>query len=384
MLTMFTAYTEEVDDVESAVAEILEQIHLARLSANSVGLLFCHSEFVESGVADKLCARLPFNVIGMTSMAGATGAAYGVFTLNLAVLSADSVMFRTALTEPLTAANAGAAMAAAYNSARAQLPGDPAFIISLFPYLHDISSAEVLKHLDAACGGIPVWGSVASGMDMSYADSGVISNGRFHDKSAVMLLLHGPLEPEFIIASIPDKNIGDRRALITESDGCILKKANDVPLMEYFEDIGMVMRMGQDNTTLPLMIDYGDGSKPVALAIYALTPENWAVCGGETPEGAFFFCGEMDKDGILESTGEALARIGEVKGKSCLLMLPCVTRFIILTPEQDEEMRLVAETLGTERPFVFALSGGEICPMRDRNGVLRNRHHNFSFSACLF
>jgi hypothetical protein len=384
MLTMFTAYTEEVDDVESAVAEILEQINLACLSANSVGILFCHSEFVESGVTDELCARLPFDVIGMTTMAGASGATYGTFTLNLAVLSSDSIVFQTAVTEPLTAANAEEAMAAAYGSARAQLPGDPAFIISLFPFLHDISSAEVLKHLDAAAGGIPVWGSVASGMDMSYADAGVIGKGRFHDKSAVMLLLRGPLEPEFIIASIPDKNIGDRRALITESDGCILKKVNDVPLLEYFEDIGIVIRIGQDNTTLPLMIDYGDGSKPVALAIYALTPENWAVCGGVVPKGAFFFCGEMNKDGILESAGDALAQIRKVEGKPCLLMLPCVTRFVMMTPEQDEEMRLVTETLGAKRPFVFALSGGEICPVRDRNGVLRNRHHNFSFSACLF
>ncbi|MDR2669483.1 MAG: FIST C-terminal domain-containing protein [Desulfovibrio sp.] len=381
---MFAAYTEEVDDIESAVAEILEQVDLARLSAESAAVLFCHPEFVESGVAHELCARLPFDVIGMTTMAGATGAGHGVFMLNLAVLSADDVVFRTAVTEPLTAANAAEAVAAAYGAARATLPGDPAFIISLFPFLSDISSAEILKYLDTACGGIPVWGSVASGMDMSYAGAGVIGNGRFHEKSAVMLLLHGPLEPEFIVASIPDKNIGDRRALITESDGCILKKANDIPLLEYLKDIGIVMRIGQDNTTLPLMVDYGDGSKPVALAIYALTPENWAVCGGEVPEGAFFFCGEIDKDGIMESAGDALAQMQKTEGKNCLLMLPCVTRFIMMTPEQDEEMRLVVEKLGEKKSYVFALSGGEICPVKGRDGVRRNRHHNFTFSACLF
>ncbi|MDR2123775.1 MAG: FIST C-terminal domain-containing protein [Desulfovibrio sp.] len=381
---MFTAYTEEVDDVESAVAEILEQIDISGLSDASVGILFCHREFLESGVAGGLCARLPFAVIGMTTMAGATDAGYSAFMLNLAVLSGDDVVFRTAVTEALTAGNAGEAMAAAYGAARAQLPGDPAFIISFFPFLHDISSADVLKHLDAACGGIPVWGSVASGTDMSYAGTGIIENGRFHEKSAVLLLLHGPLEPEFIVASIPDRNIGDHGALITESDGCILKKVNGVPLLSYFEDAGIVMRIGQDNTTLPLLVDYGDGSKPVALAVYALTPENWAVCGGEVPEGAFFFCGEIDKEGIMESAGDALAQIQKVEGKPCLLMLPCVTRFIMMTPEQDEEMRVVAETLGTGRPFVFALSGGEICPVQDGSGVRRNRHHNFTFSACLF
>ncbi|MDR1686209.1 MAG: FIST C-terminal domain-containing protein [Desulfovibrio sp.] len=384
MVKMFTAYTEEVDDVESALDDILEQIDITRLSAESVGILFCHPEFLESDLINALCARLPFAIIGMTTMAGATGAGRGVFMLNLAVLSGDDVVFRTFSTEPLTAANAREAVTAAYGAARATLPGDPSLIISLFPFLSDISSAEVLKHLDTACGGIPVWGSVAGGRDMSYAGAGIIDNGDFHEKSAVLLLLYGPLEPEFIVASIPDKNIGDRRALITESDGCILKKANDVPLLEYLEDIGIIMRIGQDNTTLPLMVDYGNGTKPVALAVYALTPENWAVCGGEVPEGAFFFCGEIDKDGIMESAGDALAQIQKVEGKTCLLMLPCVTRFIMMTPEQDEEMRLVAETIGQKMPFVFALSGGEICPVKDRNGVLHNRHHNFTFSACLF
>ncbi|MDR2160664.1 MAG: FIST C-terminal domain-containing protein [Desulfovibrio sp.] len=381
---MFTAFTEDIDDVENAVAEILEQVDSARPPAGSVGIMFCNPEFVECGAVGQICARLPFEVIGLTTMAAATGAGYGELTLSLAVLSSDDVIFRTAVSEPLTAANSGEAVAAAYNAARADLPGDPAFIISFFPFLTDISSAEVLKHLDAACGGIPVWGSVASGMDMAYAGAGVISNGRFHEKSVVMLLLRGQVRPEFIVASIPDKNIGDRRACITESDGCLLKTVNDMPIMDYFKDIGMVMRIGQDNTTLPLMVDYGDGAKPVALAIYALTPENWAVCGGEVPEGAFFFCGEIDKDGILESAGDALAQIQSREGKNCLLMLPCVTRYIMMTPEQDEEMRLVCGRFSGKRPFAFGLSGGEICPMKDRGGIPRNRHHNFSFSACLF
>ncbi|MDR3175891.1 MAG: FIST C-terminal domain-containing protein [Desulfovibrio sp.] len=383
MVTMFTAYTGEVDDIESAAAEILRQVDGARPLSGSVGILFCHPEFVEAGVVDALCARLPFDVIGMTTMAGATGGVHGEFMLILTVLSADDVLFRTAVSEPLSAGGTRDALAAAYEAARAALPGDPAFIISFFPFLSDISSSDVLKHLDAVCGGIPVWGSVASGMDMSYAGAGVIGNGRVHEKSAVMLLLHGPVEPEFVLASLPDKNIGDRRALITESDGCILKKVNDIPIFEYFSDIGIVMRLGQDNTTLPLMVDYGDGSKPVALAVYAMTPENWAVCGGEMPEGAFFFCGEIDRDGIMESAGDAVAQIQGLKEKKCLLMLPCVTRFIMMTPESDEEMRLVSGALGA-RPFVFGLSGGEICPVKDRDGIPRNRHHNFSFSACLF
>jgi hypothetical protein len=384
MIRMFTAQTEEIDDVDLAVADILAQLNGESLSANSVGILFCHYEFIEFGVVKALCARLPFEVIGMTTMAVASGGLSNTFMLSLAVLSADDVSFRTAVTEPLSAGNTAAAMAAAYAAASAELPGAPAFIISLFPFLSDISSADVLKHLDSACAGVPVWGSVASGMDMSYSDARVIHKGQEYAASAALLLLYGQLEPEFFLASLPDKNIGDRRAFITESDGCVLKKVNDVPLMEYFDDVGIVMRIGQDNTTIPLMVDYGDGSKPVAVAIYGLTTENWAVCGGEMPEGAAFFCGEIDKESVMESAGDAVAQILGLNKKNGLLLLPCVTRYIMLTPEQDEEMRLVCEKIGGNIPFVYALSGGELCPVRDRNGKWRNRHHNFTFSACLF
>jgi hypothetical protein len=381
---MFTACTEEVDDADSAVAEILEQIDVSRLSAESAGILFCHYEFIETDLIREICSRLPFEVIGMTSMAGASDERFGTFVLSLAVLTSDDVSFRTAVTVPLTAGNTAEAMTAAYNEARAKLPGDPAMVISFFPFLSDISSADILKQLDIACGGAPVWGSVASGMDMSYDHARTIHNGQDYEKNVTLLLLHGPVDPEFIVNSIPDRNIGYRRVVITESDGCVLKKVNDVPLMEYFDETGIVMRIGQDNTTVPLMVDYGDGSKPVAVAIYGLTPENWAVCGGEMPEGASFFCGEIDMEGIVESAEDALKRILDMNRKNGLLMLPCVTRYIMLTPDQEEEMKLTRKLIGGKIPYTLGLSGGEICPVKDRNGKWQNRHHNFTFSACLF
>jgi hypothetical protein len=381
---MFTAHTAEIDDVAQAASEILEQIDVKKLSANSVGIVFCHFEFIEAGLLKELCGRLPFEVIGMTTMSGVSGGEIDAFQIHLAVLSADDVSFSLAVSAPLTAGTAREALVAAYGAARGKLPGDPAFIISFFPFLSDLSSADVLKSLDAVCGGKPIWGSVCSDMDMSYSNAMTIHNGQEYRQSAVMLLVHGPVEPEFIVAAIPDRNIGDRQAIITESDGCILKKVNDMPLMEYFSEVGILMRVGQDNTTIPLMVDYGDGSKPVAVAIYGLTPENWAICGGEMPAGATFFCGEIDNEGIVESAREGLEKVLGLKGKNGLLMLPCVTRYIMLTPNQDAEMKLAEEMVGGKIPYVLALSGGELCPVKGGDGKWRNRHHNYTFSACLF
>jgi hypothetical protein len=46
MVKAFTAYTQEVDDKEAAVAEILGKIDLKKLGKKSVGIVTCYSEFI--------------------------------------------------------------------------------------------------------------------------------------------------------------------------------------------------------------------------------------------------------------------------------------------------------------------------------------------------
>ena len=73
----FTASTFEIDDVQAAVAEILEQLQ-SRLCQNSVGIISCYAEFIDSGVVEALCNQLPFDVVGITTIANATGAQHGM------------------------------------------------------------------------------------------------------------------------------------------------------------------------------------------------------------------------------------------------------------------------------------------------------------------
>jgi hypothetical protein len=381
---MLTAHTAEIDEVDDAIDEILKQIDVNGLSKNSVGILTCYYEFIETGIMSALCKRLPFDVIGMTTMASASGGDYGMYRLSLTVLTSDDVSFRTASTAPLSREECERPLTDAYREARGDLAGDPSFIISFFPFLQDLSSADVLKSFDAVCGGIPIWGSVASDMDMSYENCCVIHNGRDEKKSLVMLLLHGPVNPDFIVTSIPDKNISNRRAIITESDGCLLKKVNDMTLGDYFNSIGLATRTAQDSTTVPLMVDYCDGSKPVALAIYSIDKDGSALCGGEMPQGASFFVGEIDYDGIIETARASVEQVLSGRAANGLLMLPCVTRYLMLAPDKDAEIKLVVDSVGDKIPYSLAYSGGEVCPVRGGDGRLRNRHHNYTFSACVF
>jgi hypothetical protein len=94
--------------------------------------------------------------------------------------------------------------------------------------------------------------------------------------------------------------------------------------------------------------------------------------------------GSIDAPGIFESAQEGLKQILAHGDRQSTLLLPCVTRYIMLAPEQESELKLIGETLSESgKPFMMGYSGGEICPMPGADGRLHNRFHNYTFCACV-
>ncbi|MDR1471313.1 MAG: FIST C-terminal domain-containing protein [Synergistaceae bacterium] len=381
---MQTASTAEIDDVDYALGEILEQLDLEALGKNSVGVLLCYYEFIETGIVNALSERLPFDVIGMTTMASASGSDCGMYRLCLCVLSSDDVSFEIAVTPPISLGNYESEIETAYRRARGKLPGDPSFIISFFPFLRDVSAAELLKSFDKTCGSVPIWGSVSGDMDTSYEHCRTLWNAEADIATLAMLLVHGPIEPKFVLTSIPERNMRDSSAIITKSEGCVIKEVNGMRFDKYVKSVGLVLRGTEESSTIPLLINYGGGSKPVALAIYDMRDDGTALCGGEIPQGSVLIIGQVDYDGIIETTGASMDTLMAQEGKNGLLLLPCVSRYIMLAPRQEDEMRAILRTVDGKIPFIMGYSGGEICPVLENDGKYHNRHHNFTFSACLF
>ncbi|MDR1660304.1 MAG: FIST C-terminal domain-containing protein [Desulfovibrio sp.] len=385
MLAMHTAFTREVDEVDAALGELIDQINPGRLEKNSVGLLNCHSDFLEEGIAGALCKKLPFDIVGMTTMATANQNHFDMYGLCLTVLTSDTGVFETAVTGPLTAGNYRRTIEEAYTRTRGRLPGDPAFIIAYFPTLNDVGGASMLRAFDSACGGIPIWGGLTAGVDMRYEKSLVFRNGEeTSPNTLVMALVYGPVEPEFVVTSIPKQNIGDSKGLITASNGCILREVNGAPVLNYLGDLGIAVR-SEDAAALPLMplmLDYGDGSGPVALSIVLLREDGSALCSGEMPQGGTIALGAITKESILDTTGASLEKILSRK-RNGLLLLPCVSRYTMLAPNQTDEIKLIAETTAGRIPYMLGYCGGEVCPVRDKNGTYHNRFHNYTFSACM-
>ena len=225
MIKILTAYTEEVDELEDGLAEILGQIDLGSLKKNSVGLITCHVDFTLSGFVGELCKKLPFDLIGMTTMASANQYGQSMYALSLTVLTSDEVVFETAKTEPLNESNYQEKIKVVYSDAVKKLNGNPSLILTFFPFIKDVSGALMHRSFDEICGGVPFWGSLATNIDVSYERCYAFRNNEINKDGLAMILMHGPVDPDFIVVSLPAQNIRKNRGQITKSDGCMLPAA---------------------------------------------------------------------------------------------------------------------------------------------------------------
>ena len=383
MIEMYTARTSEVDEVDEAIREIKSQIDLGALKKNSGGLIFCHIDFVESGVVAALCEELPFDVIGMTSMVSADEHGYSLFDLTLTVLTSDEVTFHAGMTEGIDDGNYTDEIERLSTHLRSRAGSDPAMIFTFMPYIREVAGYQVVAAMDASCNGAPLWGAITNNIDFNYETVQTICNGRFLRAGLAMMFVNGPVKPQFIVSSLPERNIANNRAIITESDGAILHKINDMPVLEYLATIGLIINK-ENITTTPLMVYYDQTDEPVALGFYTLFEDGSVLTGGEMPVGTSFAVGSIDAQGIFESAEKGLREIQAHPDRQATLLLPCVTRYIMLAPDQESELRLIEDELTkTGKPFMMGYSGGEISPMLGRDGKLHNRFHNYTFCACI-
>ena len=66
-----------------------------------------------------------------------------------------------------------------------------------------------------------------------------------------------------------------------------MREANDLPILEYLANIGLIIT-DENVTTTPLMVYYDDSVKPVALGFYTLFEDGSLLSGGEMPVGTSF------------------------------------------------------------------------------------------------
>ncbi|MDR3181452.1 MAG: FIST C-terminal domain-containing protein [Planctomycetaceae bacterium] len=383
---MYNAYTSEIDDTDAAVNDLTAQLKDKPLLKDSVGILTCYYEFVETGVVEAVCKALPFDVIGCVVFGGAVNAHGSMDQLSLTVLTADDVTFATAFSDEITADNVAAPIEKTYAEAQSKLGGDPALTIVLGPVMGDVSGASMLNILTKISGGVPVFGTLSNDTSMTYKDSYVFRNGEYHLHKMALLLVKGNIQPRFYTTAVSRKNVQNQEALVTASDGYRVKKINNMPVLSYFESIGVKVSGVAAVTMLPFLVDYGDGTEPAAYSMYSVTAEG-ALCGGVIPVGSSLAFAEIDYFGVMETAETAVKMALEdvnKNGANGIIAIPCFTRALVISPNAEDEINKSLELIGDSVPFSLLYSGGEICPVHNKQNETINRFHNLTYTMMVF
>lgn len=383
MLRMITAETCEIDSPEEAAAEILGQINAeAPLLANTLGIVACHPDFITSGALKAICDKLPFPVVGGTTISSGTNKAYDFEQLSLCVLTSDDVSFTPVLSAPLTENHHKGITDACAAASTASEP--PAFALAYLPYLPLVGGVTIVKIVDATLSGVPLFGTIACDPSGDYRDTHVIFNGDSYRDRMALVLIRGAITPKFFVASVSASNIQKQKGIVTDSDGVILKGINDMPCMEYMASIGLNPNDGLEGIgSIPFLVDYKDGSPPAGRSVYSFSPEGHAICGADIPMGASFAVGLLDAREITRAGADMFATILGTGTPCGMLVISCLGRSLALGVEPLAELETVRDKVGETVPLHMTYSGGEICPVYTDNDNTINRFHNFTLIACV-
>ncbi|MCL1992274.1 MAG: FIST C-terminal domain-containing protein [Spirochaetes bacterium] len=386
MIKSIVAHTEEIDDIKAAVEEIKSQLGGLDgfLRKNTLGIVSCHYEFVDSGVLDGICKALPFEIVGTVSSGQATEAQNGELLLTLMVLTSDTVDFVTTVTRSLTQ-EPGKAIEESYKTASAGRE-KPALILAFAPFMLENTGDEYVRVISEVSGGAPCFGTFAIDGSTDFVKCFTLAGGEHYLDKLVMVLVYGDVKPKFYIANVSTGRIFEKSAVVTKSCGNTIMEVNERPITEYFEDLGLTKASEEQYafSSLPFMLDYNDGAPRVSKFFIRLTPEKYAICAGDVPEGCALYIASADKDDVLVTTGNVVDSILKDAGDAqALLVYSCIGRSMTLGGDQFKEAQLIRHKISSKLPFMLGFSGGEMCPTQVLEEKAVNRFHNNAFIACL-
>jgi hypothetical protein len=386
MITILTAYTEEIDDVEAAVSSLLKQLEPDKnLLKNSAALVHCYFEFIESGVVEELHKRLGIPTIGATTLTLGVLETIGDMMLSVTVFTSDDIRFSLGVSDAVDSGEIARPVTDLYKKVTAGFDVKPALLFAFPPLLKgegqggDVFVAE----LDKASGGnIPLFGTMPITNEENERMSRVIYEGKDYESSMALLAFYGDVRPEFYTVAVSEKSLQVKRAKITGANLNVIEAINDMPVDKYLGTIGLPPASVPYN--MPLLLHEDDGSKVFRTGLKVNENGSLSISGLLPENAEISFCSIDDED-VVESTGELLENIMKSKAAESrgILIYACGSRFWILSSRWREESGRAVSVIGTRVPWHFAYSGGEVFPSILENGKVSNHLQNFSVIVCV-
>jgi hypothetical protein len=178
-------------------------------------------------------------------------------------------------------------------------------------------------------------------------------------------------------------NIYSQPAIVTGVQGNMLISINNIPAVEFMKKIGI---LSPDKTNaiygFPLLIDNHDGTGPKLCAIHSTEENSGLYCGSVIAKGAMLKLVNQMQEEVLRSSEHLIESIKKEDGKNGQLIFSCFGRSAPLVDLKDE-MKLFQKHL-EGKSYMFVYSGGEFCPIDNKQGEIRNCFHQFSIISLSF
>ena len=392
MIKLFSAFTEEIDDVDTAISEILHQLDLEHsLMKNSVGILHCYHEFIDSGVVKALSEKLPFDIIGITVPYVRLSKKASSMGLMLNILTSDDVDFITGISEPidLGGGNLKQTTEKLCSEISKKLKGDekPPMLMAFGPFMHvlKINGDEFVENISNYFPNVPVFGAFAFSEEIDFSKCYTLYNGGSYESAVGLIALTGNVHPSFLTMSVPEKNILGELATVTKSTGNILHAINGVSVEDYALSIGLIEQKGalEKLYTTPIIAKLDDGSTVVRVCIGG-DGQGGAIMGGHVPEGAKIGFTMLEFSDTISTSDEIARKTMEILDGRNIIIYTCMARLEFLgTNQREMEANTICKFLGDSTCFYIAYAGGEIFPYQLPDGKFANHLQNFSIVVCM-
>ncbi|GHS96607.1 hypothetical protein AGMMS50276_15270 [Synergistales bacterium] len=393
MIEMFQAFTEEIDDTEFAVSDVLKKLNLeGRLKKNTLGILHCYPDFIDSGVVKAVCARLPFDVIGFSSMSFSAPGIMTAIGLTISVLTSDDVYF-TAGASPSVTEDMPRALSDVYKrvviSPIPVVSQKPAMLIAFAPFLPSAIGGDefvaCLDDLSNSCllAGIPIFGAQPVSNQPDFSNTYTIYNGEASETSLCLAALYGDVNPIFACVSVLEENMLKPSATVTGSDKSVLLSVNGVSAEEYLVSVGLAQNDNFNSlVSMPFVAENEDGSKLTRTCLSGDGKGGVVLCGN-IPVGSRLGFAAMGPADIVKSTGDKLREVMGIAAGKNLLIYSCAVRNWLLDMNSMAEHETAGDIIGDKAPYQLTYGGGEIFPQWLGDGKIVNRFQNDTMIICI-
>jgi len=394
MLKCASLFTKEIDDPDLALSQIRAQlVKKIELMKNTVGVIMCHMEFVDSGVLTRIAEDMPFDVAGITTTAQAVNGAVGEMMLTVFVMTSDTIKFKAGMAESVAEEVEGP-LRAAVDRAAGGASAAPSLVLAFPPLAAGKSGDEFTDAWDSILPGVPVFGTLSVNDYPDLSNGKAIFRGDALRAGHSFILCYGDVNPRFLIATLPEKSKMPHMGEVTKSQASVVSEIDGRSARDYLKRLGFTEKgfnpEGETSSAgfwfVPFLVSHRNRSDydgvPVLRGLDSIAEDGSAVFSGKMDEGSTFTMLYMSADSAAVETKAKLGAIRDMPGVNGVLVFSCVVRHMMFMQKDNplEELELAKETL-PDAPFLMGYAGGEYCPTSAKGGVHVNRYHDYSLVA---